>query len=277
MYRCVSEYLKEIRSRIKERGSQVVLSTEGAPSELYIPLIDGYDSRRLWFTAPEQESVPLFAYLYHPFVLGFGGEFFPELKSKDALFIKAAQMMVDGLIVNLFLGRDGKMVVTSNHHFDEPPEAQEEVLAFVKQCADAQAGFASDYLIFGEALRPVAVDGIRTTRILANHSTFAKGGEHWVEIPSVLHSSWRSSSGRIGHVLASYGAAPHTLIMHLANPDEEGQPVDIRRISARTSEVLAAGARLPLDVELEIGGRSVVLVEQTPAAQANSCTNAPWP
>lgn len=242
-----------------------MLSTEGAPSELYIPLVDGYDSRQ-WFTAPEQRSIPLYAYLYHPYALGFGGEFFSELDCDDALFIKAAQMMIDGLMVNLFLGKDGKMVVTSNHHFDEPPVNQEEVLAFITQCAKAQAGFARAYLIFGEMLRPVAIDGIPKRRILANHSSFAKGGEHWVEVPAVFHSSWRSSSGRIGHILANHGTESLTLKVHLTDPTAEGLPVDILQVSLGSSEVLLKEARLPREIDVTMGRQSVVLVEQYPVA-----------
>ena len=262
MFRSISEFLRNLRNKLKAHSSQIVMSTEGAPSELYMTLIDGYDSRRIWFPAVEQNTVPLFSYLYHAYALGFGGEFFPMIESKDALCIKAAQMMIDGLLVNIFLGKDRKMVVTSNHGFDEPPSEQQEALNFISQCVQAQTGYGREYLVFGDMLRPVKVEGISRMRMVARYSHFAEGEEHWIEVPSVMHSSWISTTGRIGHIFANPHPRPCSVSVKLEVGEGERIRSSIRLLSGQSSKILLRGASLPQVIPLVLKGRSVVLLEQ---------------
>ncbi len=262
MFDHISELLLEIKKEGVQKNEQFVLSTEGAPCEVYIPFIDGYDSRRIWFPMAEEQSVPLFIYVYHPYILGFGGEFFPELNTPDVLSLKAAQMMVDGLIINLTLGEGGLMTVSNNKSYNPAPN-QSEALDFIRLCSKVQREYARDYLIFGEMLSPALISNVPYQKLLANSSILSDGELHEVEVPYILHSSWKSSSNKVGHVLANYTSSTCEPIVKIEKYPWMKNPVNI--IIRSDNEIKEMNkVDVPQDIQITIKPKSVYLIEVGP-------------
>ena len=276
MHEHIFNFLNEIQKQAAREKEEFLFSTEGAPCELYIPLLGTYDSRRDFFpTSITQQNVPLFNYIYHPYILGFAGLGYPDIDAPEGLFLKAAQIITEGFFINLVLGQRGKMTLGLNKSYDPAP-CQAEALKFIKLCIQAQRDYARDYLIFGEILRPVAMGNVPTLKFKANFNPwpFREGEEiHSIEVPAVFHSSWRVGPQNIGHILANYTGDYQEPILKLVNYNSSIMPLRVQCISIKGTEVIAEKMLLPQKVKVKMEPRSIMLIEQLQRISAKGIPN----
>jgi hypothetical protein len=124
------------------------------------------------------------------------------------------------------------------------------IFPLLRNICRAQRTYARDYVVFGQMQRPTPLE---TERVTVDYFRSSKTAE----VPKVLHSVWRSQSGRMGYVMVNWTgeAAEATLTLR-----QGGGAVSLVTDQGRTplpAETLRAGK-----VTLTIPARSVALVEQ---------------
>jgi hypothetical protein len=206
--------LLEIRKEGKRRNSDFVMSIE-EPCEFYIGCVDCYLSRD---NMPELfghykklvdrygsslETIPLFTYVYHEYIITFGHE---------NVFLNPDKEMVSyyrrALARSFILGK-----VESGGQFFRKGGLVPELVEFYKKTSLAESSYAKAYVIYGKMLKPPRIN---VPTITINYFDFNKnyvGFDHESPVrtlrePSILSSAWKSSSNSIGYVFANISDEP---------------------------------------------------------------------
>lgn len=186
--------LQQIRERAKAINPELALSGEGG-AELFLPYLDVYHSRDNWaevfdwnITQQGAEVIPLFEYVYHPYILflgqynlalwrPLGGASYHRLALARALLW--GQIPIYNLQENL-----------------QAPEADHEALAYVRTIGLARTTYAKPFLVSGMMQRSLEIESPLTT-------VRAQNGKFTGEVPAIQHSVWRAPTGEIGIVITN--------------------------------------------------------------------------
>jgi hypothetical protein len=176
-------------------------SVETPPNEFFMRNFQVADQR----VAPPGHGTygnlffPLYAFLYHEFVLLQGG--FGLGPTPYHMQLQSAGNLVMGQITGAILTGDGKLLNRGEtNHWWAPwtPVVgdNENSLAMLRSATALRRGKGKDYLVYGRMQRPSEVAGIKIL--------------HWESdgqvrnIAAILHSAWQTPDGRFGIVLANW-------------------------------------------------------------------------
>lgn len=218
---------------------EVVVSSEGAPPEVYLQDFELWDAR---IGGGGTLNCPLYSFIYHEHLIGHAG-FYLNSVNDEALRASVARAFVNGYVLNFTLRDKGQIAFEWNHIWDRAIPDQEAILDWAKRATHFRTDVAPDYLIFGKMLRPWTMSHVPTR-------DYGYGKE-----PLVQSATWQAQDGRIGIVLANYadskinprvemeGHGLHTVIIHI---DDKSQTLNVS---------------LPYVIDLELPSRSLCLIE----------------
>ncbi len=197
--KAVYSLLADIRREGKQRDSHFALSIE-EPCEFFIPVLDTYHARDyaqgIW---PQNETticVPLFTYVYHEFMLGYGGES-PQVSAQQN------PLAMYQLGMNVVCGKIPAATVWVED-FD-PHSTDPTQLRILRDHLDLWGGSAHEFLVFGERIAEEPLE-VRTVPIKIFQGSDTPRRE--LKFPAVLHSTWRLPDGRTGTVATCIDSEP---------------------------------------------------------------------
>ncbi len=221
--------LLEIRKECKRRNPDFAMSIE-EPCEFYIGSVDGYLSRD---NMPELfghytrlinkygsnlETIPLFTFVYHEYIMAFGHE---------NVFLNPDREMISyyrrALARSFILGK-----VQSGGQFFKKGGLVPELVDFFGKTSLAESTYVKKFVICGNMIRPPRIT-VPTVRI--NYLDFNKnyvGFDHnnpskTLTESSILSSAWKSSNNSIGYIFTNisdkpvvfnWEISPHDLNLH---------------------------------------------------------------
>jgi hypothetical protein len=181
-----------LRAEGKARSREFAFLIE-EPGEFFIPVLDAYHARdyaegRWPRDGRGIRGVPLFTYIYHDYLLGYGGDSAGISSGPSAQNIYSAA-------TNLVNGKIAAAAVWTRY---QPPEqverGQRELLASALAMA---RGPAREFLLYGERLPTPRLD-VPEVRIPVWIQSAGKGEDR--AYPGVAHSLWRLRDNRTGWV-----------------------------------------------------------------------------
>ena len=188
----VYRLLARMRSEGKERNKDFALSME-EPGEYFIPVLDTYHARdyaegRWPRDGKGIRGVPLFTFIYHDYLLGYGGD-------SAGISAGVSAQNVYSAAANLV---NGKITAAAVWGAYRPPEqverGQRELLASALAMAH---GPAREFLLYGERMPTPRLD-VPEVKIPIWVQSAGKGEDR--VFPAVVHSLWRLRDGRLGWV-----------------------------------------------------------------------------
>ena len=242
-------FIEEARRMAKARSPEAIFGFEG-PCEFWIQQVDVQMHRPYRIRAFGSRGIPLFDYLYHEYALTYGGDDYLGLAHPEAELIKHALVAVDGV---------QNLIGIGHAEWDYEVDPDYATLTLMRNITAAQRGFARDYLVYGEMLRPTHLECQVTPIELYKHAQFADrpvnlGAE---PVPSVFHSVWKKQQGRVGYVLANWTADPQSVTLELTRPAGE---LDFVVDGKRTR--IAAEGNASETVKVTVEPRNVILLEE---------------
>ncbi len=247
--RAVYNVFSETVKAGKEHNPDYAFAIE-EPHELFIPLLDCYHARDYQFGRWPRGGpgnpypIPLFAYLYHEYCLGYGGDS-ASLSTRPSPYLSLAQA------INALTGKTPGGCVWTRAL--EAEQVDPTILGFTKQhCALLRAG-AGKWLLMGRMVDWDFVGGPTVTMKL-------ESGEFGFR--AVQSSAWVAEDGSQAWLVANITGEERAVKVELRGYGAgEGAPVEI---TVRTGDgSVAAGqggrVRLPGEIELTVPAHGLVL------------------
>lgn len=253
------ELLAAMREHGKRRSPDFILFHE-EPHEQLIPHLDGFHVReyyeKRWYRGyPGAAGIPLFSYLYHEFAAGYGGDSAGLSKDNSRWNVRCHAM-------NLVAGRTPGGSIWSAHQnmFDAHPDQ----IAMIRHHCRLLKTRAKDFLMLGTMLHPYEL-AVPQVPIGIPVQKDGKWVREDVPTPAILTSSWRSSDGRIGHLLVNIAETRQPLHVNLDTrnaPAARSYDAQIyRSTQGETFRPLWQSQSLPKEFTAELEPLEVVFVE----------------
>ncbi len=234
-----------VRKAAKERNPKVVLTSEEI-CEVYIPLLDSYVSRD---NAPDfnyqtgipkdkvhkWKTIPLFAYVYHPYITTFG------------------QIVVSRYGIARGLVR-GKMPHLAGNTRDE------KVLELFRKAARATHTYARDYILFGEMLRPAHISAPEITTKVSFFANLDVKPELPLKSRALFHSAWYYQ-GKVAYFFVNISDSPVSFTAKLDPPRLPRDHLTIREVRDGEARTLERSASLPRTVSLRVEPDQILMLE----------------
>ena len=253
-YEHLCDLFARMREECRKKNHDFALSME-EPAELAIPLLEVYHARDYaqgrWPRGPGLRRVPLFTYLYHEYVLGYGGDSAGvSANPSDAYVLQQA--------LNLVCGKTPGIAVWGS--LVEPSEIHPDQLRMLKAHTNLLHTAAREYLLMGRMIHPLRFDAPTVAVKVwekATNKTFA------MEFPGVLHSGWALPNGNRGYVFANISHSEATVNTEVPETGEGGRPVTITAYSTDKGPLapLAANEPLPKKISFTLKPQEAFFVE----------------
>jgi hypothetical protein len=251
--------LDRVRQHGKGLSPDFVLFHE-EPHEQLIPYLDGFHVReyyeKRWYRSyPGSVGIPLFAYLYHEYAIGYGGDSAGLSRGKDPWLVRCHA-------ANLVTGRTPGATGWSGQQ--NALEAHPDQIAMLRNHSRLLKTRARDFLMLGKMLHPLELDVPKL-----HYTLHVEGKKHEFGSPAVLTSSWQSPAGRVGHLFVNISdvAQPLAVRLDTRNSRPPGRcRVELHRSSLGGDfQPLWQDTFLPRDLAVELAPLEVVFVEIRPA------------
>lgn len=189
-----------LRQEGKRRSRDFAFLIE-EPGEMFIPVLDAYHARdysegRWPRDGRGVRGVPLFTYVYHDYLLGYGGD-------SAGISDRPSAQNIYSAAANLINGKIPAAAVWTRYL--DPARVERAQLELLAESGALFRGPARDFLLFGERLPTPARAGPEVTVPVWIQA--ANKSEPY-RFPSVLESAWRLPDGRTGRVLVNIGTSP---------------------------------------------------------------------
>lgn len=239
MTEAFASLLKEDNEAARSVNSSVVISSEGAPPEVYLQDFQLWDAR---IGGGGSLNCSLYSFIYHEYLPAHAG-FYLNSVNDEALRASVARAFVKGYMLNFTLRDKGQIAFEWNHIWDRAIPDQKAILDWAKRATHFRTGVARDFLIFGQMQRPWVVKSVPTR-------DYGYGKE-----PLVQSATWKAPDGRLGIALANYSDIKESLSVELPG---QGMKKIVIYIDDKmeTREV-----NLPYVVNLQMPSRALGLVE----------------
>jgi len=235
------------------------------PHEDLIPYLDGIHTRefseRWWYRgAPGARGIPLFSYLYHEYIICYGGEGVSVSKDKS-------QKLVRDHAVNLVTGKTPGVSVWGNQKAIF--EIHTDQLAMLRNHSRLLKTEAQKFLMLGKMLHPLdfnvpSVD----LRIARRGARDRREPEPFLQ-NAVLTSSWQSPEGLTGHCLVNITDEKQQVDLQLDTRNAPGWPkadIDLYRAgNYQECENLFKGTTLPKNYLMELAPLEAVFIVMRPS------------
>jgi hypothetical protein len=245
------QFAADFRSSV-EAANPVAAITGELGDELVLPWMDMFYSRDNWVEVEESlpagvEPVPLFEYVYHPWIVFYGADEL-GLQSSTAQYsrLSFARILTWGQIPNVNQTEPGA------------PNTDTATFQFLRKIAQIRAGIGNPYLVGGSMLPPLPIASPTT----AVNWTPSAGGTASALFPAVQHSEWTAADGSVGIVLTNISnesliAQVPLSLQALGLPDSQSYTAElfdnaaIRSVRIGVSSGEAFSVQLaPLDIAL---------------------------
>lgn len=262
MVRETEQIFQQIRTESKRLNPDFALAVE-EPCEYFIPQWELYMGRPYAFfgtgldPSSHRVAVPLFIYVYHEYLLGYGGSNESDIAHPYAEAIKIARKFTNGTLLEIDPGKPA-------FRLDTIPSPTEE-LQLARSCSRALRTYANPYLIGGRMLRdPVILDrqiqkarmwrDVRDTRPVETLPT--------VDVPLVLASAWESE-GRVAYVFANWQTSKQT-VTFIPQPYRQQRASYGVAVYSGGKGILQRRGALPKQIRIVVPPLSAMMVEQGP-------------
>lgn len=254
---------REVRAEGKKLNPQFAFTVE-EPCEYFMPYWELYMGRPYNFfgtgsdPSSDRVGVPLFIYVYHEYLLGYGGSNEIDIAHPYAEAIKVARKFTNGTLLEVDPGKP-------NYRLDTIPSPTEE-LQLARSCALALQSFAKAYLLYGKMLRDPEFVNRSTERIRMwrdpkdNRRTLDLPS---VDVPLVLESTWQAG-GKVGYVFANWKTTPQTVVFSPREYGGDTRDHALTTYAGSSRRTLQERGPLPKELTIEVPPLSAMLVEQTP-------------
>jgi hypothetical protein len=223
----------------RSENPHVVVSSEGAPPEVYLQDFQFWDAR---IGGGGSLNCSLFAYIYHEYITAHSG-FYLNSVNDEALRASVARAFVKGYMLNFTLRDKGQIAFEWNHIWDRAIPDQQAILDWGKRATQFRNGVARDFLVYGQMQRPFTVLSVPTR-------DYGYGLE-----PLVQSETWKAPDGRIGVALANYSDSKDAVGVLLPG---KGSKKIVIHIDDKSE---TRNVTLPYEVKIELPSRSLGLVE----------------
>jgi len=204
-----------------------------------------------------RNAVPLFIYVYHEYLMGYGGSNEIDIAHPYAEAIKIARKFVNGTLLNIDIGKPA-------FRLDTLPSPTEE-LQLARSCSRALRTYANHFLLLGKMLPDPVMEGMKTEDIpMWRDATSRIRLEDLpsATVPLVLQSTWQAAS-KVAYVFANWQTTAQTVTFQ---PQSYGVPSTGYKLTTHDDSgkhTLQADGKLPLKVKLTIRPLAAALVEQS--------------
>lgn len=242
------DFFRRTRQMLKEQSPEFTFGFEG-PCEMWIQESDVQMHRPYRIRPFGSRGIPVFDYLYHEYALTYGGDDDLGLAHPEAELIKHAMVAVCGV---------QNLVGIGHPEFDYEVDPNYPTLTLMRNISEAQRGFAREYLVYGEMMKPTELECQVTPIELYKHTQFSDrpGNMGTEDVPSVIHSVWRTAGGRVGYIMANWTGVAQSAILHLARSAKQlDHVVGEERVRMATDDASNT-------VEFVLKPRSVILLEE---------------
>ena len=234
--RWASDAMLELLQEAREAASSSILfGCESAASEVFIPDLPFSDNRfELNFILGM--PVPLYAYLYHPYVNNFMGNqvcgegAMDGCRTKDNLQYRLAYAFAAGDFLTLVINDEGLVQwAWGQQNFDEAymPDG-DTAIRLARNLNAWRTGAGRKYLHTGRMIRPLEVTGA-PLRELATKAGIRS-------VPAVLTARYEASDGEKGQFLVNYTTEPVAVRLPegggmrlITDPSGKGKSFPIRK------------------------------------------------
>ena len=243
-YEQMRDLFARMRAECRKKNPDFALSME-EPAELAIPLLEVYHARDYsqvrWPRGPGLRGVPLFTYLYHEYMLGYGGD-------SAGVHRFPSDMYVFQLASNLVCGKAPGVAVWGS--LVEVPEIHPDQLRMLKAHTNLLSTPAREYLVTGRMIHPLKFDcPAMPMKFWDPHSKNVPP----MDFPSVLHSGWALPNGNRAYFFVNISHADVTVNTEApAAAEGEGASVTAYSTDRGPLPPLATNEPLPKKIALTL-------------------------
>lgn len=251
-YEQLRDLFQHLRAECRKKNPEFAFSIE-EPAELAIPLLDVYHARDYaqghWPRAFNLRGIPLFTYLYHEYVLGYGGDSagvgkFPN----DAYLLQHALNLVCGKTPGIAVW--GNLIEVSEIHPDQ--------MRMLKAHTYLLNTSAREYLVMGRMLHPLPLD-VPPVEIKIYDWRTKK--THSMNFPAVLQSGWALPSGNRGYVFVNISRSETTINTEMPAIKDVITPVTIKTYSTESGAGAPLKSSLPRKITFTLKPQEACFVE----------------
>lgn len=197
----VLDIMKTIKGEISNK--EMLFGCESAAAEVFIPELS-FSDNRFELNYMMGEAVPLYSYLYHPYINNFmGNQILAEgtmdpMNNRDSLNYRLAYSFVAGDFLTLIINDEGKIQWDwGQRYFDESfmPDG-DTAITLVKNMNAFRMGYAKKYLYTGKMVRPLPIEAEKTVTM------YTPAGDRCVE--PLLTARYQADSGEYGQIIVNY-------------------------------------------------------------------------
>ena len=252
---------QQIRTQGKRMNPDFAFTVE-EPCEYFMPYWDMYMGRPYAFFGTGldptsfRSSVPLFIYVYHDYLLGYGGSNEMDIAHPYAEAIKIARKFTNGTLLEIDPGKPA-------FRLDTVPSPTEE-MQLTRSCSLALRTYANHFLTQGRMLRDPQIVSSRfvPARMWRSALDTRRVQELPIaEIPVVLESTWESDE-KIGYVFANWQTSAHQVAFIPQEYAVHGRNYRITAEGDGGKVVIQRDGPLPRKIQIEIPPLSAMLVKQ---------------
>jgi hypothetical protein len=257
------DILAAVRRRAKALNPDCIIATEGI-AETYIPYLDMYDQRAgnmEYFghrgeTDPMHgETIPIFSYVYSGYIGAYLAAM-PECNRPEVLYWTRAlgKALTQGV------------VPSAGRYWPTPKASNPVTLAFYTKIVRAAVRDCWRYIMFGEMLRPPAIDVPRIAaayvRLTGESLDYLlPKNRHVVTDAAVQHSAWRAADGTLGYIFVNVSREPVAFTARLKDHGAGWRRGDLDAIVDSRRRPLRRNARLPFAARLSMAPLSIHVIE----------------
>ena len=260
------------RARRQGRAANPALAlTCEEPSELYLDLLDGHVSRENrpdWFLFADPlrrfgeryELIPLFSAVYHEHTLAVAEPTPLELPGASRADMERLRTsFARGIANGLVQGKIPSAGVAAISQVDP------QLLDLFRRVVQATGGYAHQYVILGEMLRPPSLDVPHVTvDWLDVDLTSGETQMRQTSSPAVLAGAWRAPSGHVGFSLANITNQQQAFDLPVSAAGLAG-PYLVYAVRDGGYEIMVEGDTLPSAIEIALAPWGTGLVAIVPA------------
>jgi Domain of unknown function (DUF6259) len=253
---------RDVRAQCQRINPEFALAVE-EPCEYFIPYWEIYMGRPYNFfgtgsdPSSDRLAVPLFIYVYHQYLLGYGGSNEIDVAHPYAEAIKVARKFTNGTLLDVDPGKPA-------FRLDSIPSPTDE-LRLARSCSRALRTYARPYLISGKMMRDPEirdrkVESIRMWRDPKDNRRVYDLPA--VDVPLVLESTWEAD-GRIGYVFANWQTSTQTVVFAPRSYGPKAASYGFAVYSDEGRRSMQEHGTLPGEIRIEVPALAAILVEQT--------------
>lgn len=193
--------MKALYESLREEAGQVLLGTESAAAESFIPYLL-FSDNRFHLNYSTGRPVPLYAYLFHEYVNNFMGNqvvlhhWIDHEKSPENILERIAYAFTAGDMMALVLNENGEITWNWGWRKLEDVPEQEAVKTLVRNLNLWRRGAGKKYLHTGRMVKPCRVE-------CGDNRIYGKNG-HEFRIGKLHTSAWETADGEWGQFLVNY-------------------------------------------------------------------------